>query len=147
MEELIDYNWSKILNKEFKKEYFLNLKEFLDDRYINQPQLIFPIKDKIFHALNACPFDKVKVVILGQDPYPTKGHANGLSFSVNSKVFPFPKSLNNIFKELQNDLACPFPKTKGTFAFRSPLSHTVRHQKFLFLQKTNPSQDIPDFHF
>ena len=111
MEELIENNWSEILNKEFKKKYFLNLKSFIEDTYKKEPLLIYPNKEKIFHAFNSCPFKKVKVVVIGQDPYPTKGHANGLCFSVNSNVYPYPKSLNNIFKELQNDLSCAFPKS------------------------------------
>ena len=111
VEELIEKNWSDILNEEFKKKYFLNLKSFIEDAYKKNPLLIYPNKEKLFHAFNSCPFKNVKVVILGQDPYPTKGHANGLCFSVNSNVYPFPKSLNNIFKELKNDLSCAFPKS------------------------------------
>ncbi|MDG1842155.1 MAG: uracil-DNA glycosylase [Crocinitomicaceae bacterium] len=111
MEELIENNWSDILNKEFKKKYFLNLKSFIEDIYKNEPHLIYPNREKIFHAFNSCPFEKVKVVVIGQDPYPTKGYANGLCFSVNSNVYPYPKSLNNIFKELQNDLSFAMPKS------------------------------------
>ncbi len=110
MEELINDNWRNILKKEFKKDYFLKLKSFVDNSYL-KPNLVFPSKELIFRALNCCDFEKIKVVIIGQDPYPGKGHANGLSFSVSPETFPLPKSLKNIFKELQNDLDCGIPKT------------------------------------
>lgn len=71
---------------------------------INAGDNIFPPVHQIMRAFDLTPFDKVKVVILGQDPYPTAGHANGLAFSVNACVEPIPKSLKNIFKELEDDL-------------------------------------------
>ena len=71
---------------------------------------IFPPKEKLFRAYSLCPYEKVKVVILGQDPYHNFGQAQGLSFSVG-KGIPFPPSLQNIFKELQEDIGCEIPKS------------------------------------
>lgn len=100
----IDSTWEEILNGEFEKEYFKNLTEFVKKEYLTQT--IFPPGPFIFRAFNECSFDKVKVVILGQDPYHTPGVANGMSFSANpdKKV---PPSLQNIYKELHSDLGNP----------------------------------------
>ena len=104
MDISIESTWRKKLQPEFEKSYFKELIEFLEmDRRANK-STIFPEESLIFRAFEACPFDKVKVVILGQDPYPTKGHAHGLCFSVSNEVSPLPKSLKNIFKELACDL-------------------------------------------
>lgn len=84
-----------------------------DKLYYNQDQegkVFLPHPDNIFKALELTPRDKVKVVILGQDPYPTKGHAHGLAFSVPPHISPLPPSLRNIFKEYQNDLGYPTPR-------------------------------------
>jgi uracil-DNA glycosylase len=97
-------DWSVVLNDEFQKPYFTALELAIRDAYDSFPNQIFPAKQDVFSALNAAPFTTVKVVILGQDPYPTKGHAHGLSFSVNKNVFPLPKSLQNISKELRSDV-------------------------------------------
>ncbi len=94
-------SWQVILDEEFQKPYFQELIEFVQTQRNQFPDSIFPAKELTFQALNLCDMENVKVVILGQDPYPTKGHANGLSFSVRPTVFPFPKSLQNIFKELK----------------------------------------------
>lgn len=91
---------------ELSSEEIINLMEILAELktlYQAHPNSIFPEKEKVFKALTLCPIATLKVVILGQDPYHTKGHANGLSFSVNAGVRPIPKSLQNIFKELEND--------------------------------------------
>ncbi len=104
MELRMNASWKKVLAKEFEKEYFKNLRSFLENEYVDNSNQIFPEQSAIFNAFDACNFENVKVVILGQDPYPTKGHANGLSFSVNEDVHPLPKSLKNIFKELESDL-------------------------------------------
>ena len=101
----IEKSWNKELKLEFNKTYFQHLINFLSEE--NKHYNILPKEHLIFKAFELCPFDKVKVVILGQDPYPTKGHANGLSFSVNDDVNPLPKSLKNIFKELADDLNKP----------------------------------------
>ena len=101
----IGQSWMKELKLEFNKTYFQRLINFLAEE--NKHYNILPKEHLIFKAFEICPFDKVKVVILGQDPYPTKDHANGLSFSVNDDVNPLPKSLKNIFKELADDLNKP----------------------------------------
>lgn len=104
MEFTIEKSWENALEAEFEKPYFKQLTSFLQSEYENFPGAIFPEGNQIFRAFEVCPLDKVKVVILGQDPYPTKGHAHGLCFSCESDVKPLPKSLNNIFKELKFDL-------------------------------------------
>jgi uracil-DNA glycosylase len=96
-------SWQKIVVDEFQKSYFQNLTEFIKNQRDKFPDQIFPAESQTFQALNLCDIDNVKVVILGQDPYPTKGHANGLSFSVQADVLPLPKSLQNIFKELKSN--------------------------------------------
>lgn len=105
MDVKIENSWKEALTSEWEKEYFVNLTEFVRDEYGSKKGLIFPKANQIFRAFDACPIDKVRVVILGQDPYPTRGHAHGLSFSVESNVRPLPKSLNNIYNEIQSDLA------------------------------------------
>jgi uracil-DNA glycosylase len=103
----LDESWKKLLNEEFDSSYFASLKTFLIAEK-NSGKTIFPPGKQIFAAFDATPFDKVKVVILGQDPYHGPGQANGLCFSVNRCVKP-PPSLVNIFKELQADLNIPIP--------------------------------------
>ena len=105
-----DKTWEKRLKSEFSKPYFEDLKVFLEGEFNKYEDAIFPSSDSIFKALNECKFENVKVVIIGQDPYPTRGHANGLCFSVADDVKPFPKSLINIFKEIETDLGMPFPE-------------------------------------
>ncbi len=95
--------WQNILVDEFQKSYFQHLTAFVQNQRNQFPDKIFPSENQTFQALNLCDIENVKVVILGQDPYPTKGHANGLSFSVQPDVFPLPKSLQNIFKELKSN--------------------------------------------
>ena len=107
MEVRIDASWKEVLQDEFDKEYFIELTSFVKKEYSgNTP--VYPPAKLIFNAFDHCPFDKVKVVILGQDPYHGAGQANGLCFSVN-KGIPFPPSLLNIFKEIENDLGIPVP--------------------------------------
>lgn len=100
---VFDKSWHEDLVPEFDKKYIRDLKNFLRSEK-DQGKEIFPHPSLWFNALNSTPLDKVKVVILGQDPYPTPGHAHGLCFSVTSDVKPIPKSLINIYKELKNDL-------------------------------------------
>lgn len=105
----IDSTWGKALSNEWEKPYFTELTTWVRGEYASHPHGIFPPGGKIFAAFDCCPFDKVKVVILGQDPYHGPGQANGLSFSVNKGV-ALPPSLVNIFKEVQSDMglaACP----------------------------------------
>ena len=104
----IEQSWKEVLEKEFGKEYFTRLTQFVKEEY-NGSTPIYPPAKLIFNAFDHCPFDKVKVVILGQDPYHGAGQANGLCFSVN-KGIPFPPSLLNIFKEIQSDLGTPIPQ-------------------------------------
>jgi uracil-DNA glycosylase len=113
----IDESWRAVLSAEFEKPYFTELIQKVRAAYQEKPQQIFPKGAQIFRAFDACPFHQVKVVILGQDPYPTKGHAHGLCFSVEPNVRPLPKSLNNIFKELQADLGVPFPENGNLIAW------------------------------
>ncbi|MBF0263664.1 MAG: uracil-DNA glycosylase [Gammaproteobacteria bacterium] len=100
--KLID-SWKKRLSSEFEQEYMQELKAFLIQEK-QQGKQIFPHSSLWFNALNTTPYEDVKVVILGQDPYPTPGHAHGLCFSVLPDVKPLAKSLINIFKELETDL-------------------------------------------
>jgi len=102
----IDDSWGKMLSEEFNKEYFLNLKSFLAEEKIKH--IIYPPDPNIFHAFNYTPFEKVKIVILGQDPYHGQGQSHGLCFSVPFGIKP-PPSLVNIFKEIKSDLDLPFP--------------------------------------
>lgn len=104
----IDESWKEVLAQEFQSDYFKLLKEFLVIE--RKKYIIYPPASKIFAAFNYTPFDKVKVIIIGQDPYHGDGQANGLCFSVNNGV-PQPPSLQNIFKELNSDLNLPIPKT------------------------------------
>jgi uracil-DNA glycosylase len=97
----IEESWKKVLAPEFKKTYFKELSAFVKKEYVNKK--IYPAPKDIFRALDLCPFDKVKVVILGQDPYHGPNQANGLSFAVHEGI-PLPPSLQNIFKEIKSDL-------------------------------------------
>lgn len=106
---MIEASWKKVLKEEIKKPYFEDLLRFVKNEYTAREGMVFPPAHQIFRAFDECPFDQVKVVILGQDPYPTRGHAHGLCFSVEENVRPFPKSLLNIFKEIESDLNRPFP--------------------------------------
>ena len=108
MDVKIEQGWKEVLEGEFDKEYFTRLTQFVKEEY-NGGTPIYPPAKLIFNAFDHCPFDKVKVVILGQDPYHGTGQANGLCFSVN-KGIPFPPSLLNIFKEIQSDLGTPIPQ-------------------------------------
>lgn len=102
----IHESWKEALKDEFQKPYFLKLREFLILEKKNYT--VYPPGEKIFHAFNSTPFNKVKVVILGQDPYHGPGQAHGLCFSVPMGIKP-PPSLINIYKEIKNDLNLPIP--------------------------------------
>ena len=108
MQVKIEKSWQEVLQTEFDKPYFENLVGFVKQEYASNT--IFPPAGQIFNAFNTCPFNNVKVVILGQDPYHGPGQAHGLCFSVNDGI-PFPPSLQNIFKEITSDLGIPAPKT------------------------------------
>lgn len=106
MDVKIESSWKERLAEEFKKPYFVNLVNFVKDEYASQT--IYPKGNKIFNAFEKTPFEKVKVVILGQDPYHEPGQAHGLCFSVNDGI-PLPPSLQNIYKELKDDLGIVSP--------------------------------------
>lgn len=102
----IEESWKKHLAPEFEKDYFVQLTDFVRNEYAHTT--VYPPGRLIFNAFNLCPFDRVKVVIIGQDPYHGPGQAHGLCFSVNDGI-AFPPSLQNIFKEIQADLGKPIP--------------------------------------
>ncbi|MEI8272781.1 MAG: uracil-DNA glycosylase [Paludibacter sp.] len=108
MDVKIETSWKTVLQNEFDKEYFARLTDFVRHEY--KTRLTFPPASLIFNAFDQCPFDKVKVVIIGQDPYHGDGQAHGLCFSVYDGV-AFPPSLLNIFKEIERDLAKPSPSS------------------------------------
>lgn len=101
MNVVINKSWQEKLGQEFEKEYFKNLINFVRKEY--KSKKVYPEPENIFRAFDLCPFDKLKVVILGQDPYHGPGQAHGLSFSVQEGVVS-PPSLKNIFKEIESDL-------------------------------------------
>ncbi len=105
----LENSWSKTLELNLKSEYFDQLMNRINQEYKKNVGSIFPQKIEVFRAFELCPFDRTKVVILGQDPYPTKGHAHGLCFSCDSQVTPLPKSLKNMLKELEDDLKVSAP--------------------------------------
>ena len=132
MQVKIHPSWEKVLQSEFISSYFQNLISFVKDEY--RKTSCFPPGSLIFNAFDNCPFDLVKVVILGQDPYHGVGQAHGLCFSVEEGI-AHPPSLQNIFKEIENDLNYPVPKSgnlqylasQGVFLLNATL--TVRaHQ-------------------
>ena len=107
---MIGNSWDKLLEEEFKKEYFNNLLEFVKNEYKNK--VIYPKQNEVFNAFRYTSFENVKVVILGQDPYHGPNQAEGLSFSVSNEVLK-PPSLKNIFKELESDLGIQFPEANS----------------------------------
>lgn len=104
----IEESWKQLLHKEFQSPYFAELKSFLVEE--KKKNIVYPPGKQIFSAFNFTPFDKIKVVIIGQDPYHGKGQANGLCFSVADGVSK-PPSLVNIFKELNADLGIKIPES------------------------------------
>jgi len=106
MDVKIESSWREHLKGEFDKDYFIRLTDFVRDEY--HSGIVYPPGPFIFNAFDLCSFDKVKVVIIGQDPYHGPGQAHGLCFSVNDGV-PFPPSLQNIFKEIKSDIGTEVP--------------------------------------
>lgn len=104
----IEDSWKQQLQEEFDKPYFEELTRYVRNEYISGT--VYPPGSQIFAAFDACPFEQVRVVILGQDPYHEPGQAHGLCFSVNDGV-QFPPSLQNIFKEIESDLGVPIPRS------------------------------------
>lgn len=108
MEVRIESSWKQVLQSEFEKEYFERLTQFVRNEY--RQTVVYPPGSLIFNAFDLCPFNDVKVVILGQDPYHGDGQAHGLCFSVNDGIDQ-PPSLKNIFKEIKSDLGIDPPAT------------------------------------
>ncbi len=106
MEVKIASDWKELLREEFEKPYFETLTHFVREEYA--AHRIYPRGSNIFRAFDKCPFEQLKVVIIGQDPYHGPGQANGLCFSVGDGV-PFPPSLRNIFQEVASDTGTPIP--------------------------------------
>ena len=104
----IEESWKKVLAREFEKPYFKELSQFVRDEY--QSQTVYPPPKFVFHAFSMTPFEDVRVVILGQDPYINKGEAHGMAFSVQDGV-RIPPSLQNIYKEIHDDLGIDPPTT------------------------------------
>lgn len=108
MKIYIDNDWKEIIEAERQQEYSKKLEGTVDAEY--EQHTVYPVKEDIFNALRRTPLSQVKAVILGQDPYCRPGQAHGLSFSVRPGIAK-PKSLNNIFKELQSDMGIPVPES------------------------------------
>jgi uracil-DNA glycosylase len=108
MDVRIEESWKAHIGGEFDKQYFIDLTNFVREEYMHHT--CYPPGKMIFNAFNLCPFDKVKVVIIGQDPYHEPGQAHGLCFSVNDGI-QYPPSLVNIFKEIENDCGTPVPSS------------------------------------
>ncbi len=109
MEVKIEQSWKTLLQDEFEKDYFIKLTEFVRKQYASSVT-VFPPANRIFAAYDLCPFDKVKVVIIGQDPYFNPGQANGIAFSVQDGT-KIPDSLRNIFQEVNSDTGAPIPES------------------------------------
>ncbi|MGN0309923.1 MAG: uracil-DNA glycosylase [Bacteroides sp.] len=128
----IEESWKERLQGEFEKPYFKELTDFVREEY--RQRVVYPPGKLIFNAFNLCPFDRVKVVLIGQDPYHGPGQAQGLCFSVNDGI-KFPPSLVNIFKELESDLGIATPQSgslvhwaeQGVFLLNATL--TVREHE------------------
>ncbi|MBL4862961.1 MAG: uracil-DNA glycosylase [Crocinitomicaceae bacterium] len=139
MDVSIESSWKEQLKNELNQPYFDALVNFVKEEYEKRPGSIFPKENHIFRAFEACPFDQVKVVILGQDPYPTKGHAHGLCFSVEPDVRPLPRSLNNIYKEMKGDLGIE-PRQNGD------LNHWAEQGVLLLNAVLTVQEGAPDSH-
>ena len=132
MNVTIEQSWKNELADVWNKDYFINLTNFVKAEY--RTKQIFPPGRDIFAAFNTTPFNDVKVVILGQDPYHDVGQANGLCFSVSDGI-PFPPSLSNIFKEVHDDTGAPIPQSgdltrwakQGVLLLNSTLTVVAHH--------------------
>ena len=132
MKKIIGNSWDNYLKSEFEKDYFKRLEEFVDREY--ETNIVHPPKDLIFNAFHICPIERIKIVIIGQDPYHNPGEAMGLSFSV-PKGIKIPPSLQNIYKEMHDDIGIDIPSSgdltnlskKGVFLLNATL--TVRENR------------------
>lgn len=136
MDILLSDSWKKLLSSEINAPYFTDLLYFLAEDKKNYR--IFPPEKEIFNAFNLTPLEKIKVVIIGQDPYHGIGQAHGLCFSVNDGV-KFPPSLKNIFKELQSDLDIPIPLSGN-------LTHWAEQGVFLLNNTLTVREKTPTSH-
>ena len=127
MEVKIAPGWKLALKEEFAKPYFKELVELLKNEKESH-QIVYPLGQNLFNAFNLTDFDKVKVIILGQDPYHGAGQAHGLSFSVPART-PLPPSLRNIYKEIESDIGVKMPRTFGNLT-------SWAHQGVLLLNAT-----------
>ncbi len=134
---MAENQWTSFLKEEFKKPYFVELSAFLRQEYATKT--IYPKREHVFNAFAYTPFDEVKVVILGQDPYHQPHQAHGLCFSVNRGV-PIPPSLQNIYKELNSDLGCSIPH-------HGCLIEWARQGVFLLNTTLTVEQSRPNSHF
>lgn len=105
---LIPQGWRSLLDEETRKSYYRELDAFLE-KALAAGQMILPARRDIFNALAATPYDSVRVLLVGQDPYPAPGHAHGLCFSVQPTVSLLPQSLRNVYRELHDDVGCRIP--------------------------------------
>ena len=168
MQVRIADSWQKRLQKEFDQPYLARLVAFVKDEYAHYQ--VLPKGSQIFHIFNACPFEQVKVVILGQDPYPTPGQYYGVCFSVPEHT-PIPGSLANIYQEIHTDLGLPVPTSgcldkwveQGVFSMNTVLTvrayQTGSHKgkgwetftdaviRFLILTAAHPSPRSADHGF
>ena len=148
----IDESWRKRLQEEFDKPYFEQLVTFVKNEY--KQAHVLPPGPQIFHIFNACPFEKVKVVILGQDPYPNPGQYYGVCFSVPDGV-AIPGSLMNIFKEIYDDLEKPIPSSwnldrwvsQGVFPMNSVKISLIDTSRHLVLTTVHPSPRSAEYGF
>ena len=137
MDVKIEQSWKKALAEEFEKPYFKELAEFVRKEY--KAGAVYPPPKLLFNAFNLCPFDKVRVVILGQDPYHGRGQAHGLCFSVPDGV-AMPPSLQNICKEISADLGLPMPKSGN-------LEHWAKQGVLLLNTTLTVRKNSPGSHF
>ncbi len=132
LKDLMPEDWRTCLDAEFAKPYFVELEEFVADE--RESETIYPPEDEVFSAFSLTPYDQVKVLILGQDPYHGPGQAHGLSFSVKPGI-KIPPSLRNMYKELHADLGLEIPKSGNLIPWAKQgvmminAVFTVRHKK------------------
>ena len=138
MDVKIEQSWKERLAPEFEKDYFKELINFVKQEYSHGT--VYPPGPYIFNAFEHCPFDKVKVVILGQDPYHEPGQAHGLCFSVQDGT-PYPPSLINIFKEIESDLGTPMPKSGNLlrWAYAQRKGAFIDASRNMILKSAHPS--------
>ena len=133
MKVKIHESWNNQLQAEFEKSYFKSLASFVRDEYATHQ--CFPPGNQIFNAFSHCQFNDLKVVLLGQDPYHDEGQAHGLCFSVNEGI-KHPPSLVNIFKEIEQDLGIPYPKShvncKGSSSRKSSKKRMGRIYRYCY---------------